>query len=89
MRYIRVSQAKFIEDTNGELIKVNRDIHKSKRVIVVFDILHIVGNSTINLLRANKIIEMDHDPSTRRRGIHLFESGPHSPRCDGGRDNPH
>ena len=47
----------------------------------MFDILHIVGNRPITLLRAGKILEMDHDPSTRMRGIRLFESGPHSPTC--------
>ena len=74
---------------DGELIEVNKDMHKSKIVNVVFDILQIVGNSLITLLRAGKILAMDHDPSTRRRGIVLFESGLCSPRCGGGRDKLH
>ena len=86
MRYVRLGRAKFVEDTDGELIKVNRDIHKSKRVNVVFDILHIGGNSMIILLKADKVLAMDHDASARRRGIHLFESSPRSSRCCGGRD---
>ena len=73
-----------VQDTNRELIKVNRDIHKSKIVNFVLDILHIVGNSLITLLRAGKILAMDHDPSAR---MSLFESSPYSPRCGGGRDN--
>ena len=55
-----------------ELIKVNIDIHKGKRVNIVFDILHIVGNSLITLLRIGKIMAKGHDPSARRRGIHFF-----------------
>ena len=65
------------------------DIHKSKRVNVVLDILYIVDNSLITLLRAGKILAMDHDPSTRRRGIHLFESSPCSLRCGEERDKLH
>ena len=52
-----------IQNTDGELIKVNRDIHKGKRVNIVFDILHIVSNSMITLLRTGKILAMGHDPS--------------------------
>ena len=37
--------AKSIQSTDGELIKVNRDIHKGKRVNIAFDILHIVNDS--------------------------------------------
>ena len=55
----------------------------------MFDILHIFGNSLITLLRTNKIMAMDHDPSTRRRGIRLFKSSPCNTRCDGGRDKLH
>ena len=80
---------KSVQDMDGEFIKVNRKIHKSKRVNVVFDILHIVGNSLITLLRIGNILEMDLDSSTRRRCIRLFESGPQSPVCGGGRDKPH
>ena len=55
----------------------------------MFDILHIVGNSSITLLRAGKILAMGHDPSTRMRGIRLLESGPCTPRCGEGRDKLH
>ena len=75
-----------IKYTYGELIKVNRDIHKGKRVNIVLDILHILGNSLITLLRIGKILAMGHDPSVRRRGILLFESSPCITRCGGGRD---
>ena len=49
----------------------------------MFDILHIVGNSPITLLRAGKILAMDHDPFVRRRGICLLESGPRCSRYGG------
>ena len=81
--------AKSIQDTEGQLIKVNGDIHESKRVNVVFDILHIDCNGSISLLRDVKILVMDHDPSVRRRGICLLESSPRSPRSGGGRDKLH
>ena len=55
----------------------------------MFSILHIVGNSLITLLRTDKILVMSHDPSTRRRGICLFESSPSRTRCGGGRDELH
>ena len=55
----------------------------------MLDILHIVGNSPITLLRVGKILVMGHDPSTRMRGIRLLESGPRTPRCGGGRDKLH
>ena len=74
---------------DGELIKVNRDIHKGKRANIVFDILHIVDNSPFTLLRAGKILVMGHDSSTRRRGIRLFESSPCNTRSGGGRDKLH
>ena len=61
---------------DGELIKVNIDIHKGKIVNIVFDILHIVGSSLITLLRTIKILEMGHYPSARRRGIRLFKISP-------------
>ena len=64
MGYVRVGQAKSVQDTNRELIKVNKYIHKKKRVNVVFDILHIGGNNSITLLRASKVLAMDHDAST-------------------------
>ena len=35
----------------------------------MFDILHMVGNSLITLLRAGKILAMDHDSSARRKGM--------------------
>ena len=76
---------------DGQLIKVNVvfDILESKGVNVVFDILHIGFNGSITLLRAGKILEMDHDSSLRRRGICLLESSPRNPRNDGGRDKLH
>ena len=74
---------------DGELIKVNRDIHKGKRVNIVFDILHIVDNSLFTLLRTGKILAMSHDSSTRRRGIRLFESSPCNTRSGGGTDKLH
>ena len=74
---------------DGELIKVNWDIHKGKRVNIMFDILHILGNSLITMLRTDKILLMDHDSSTQRRGICLFESSPCSTSCGGGRDKLH
>ena len=55
----------------------------------MFDILHIVGNSPITLLRTCKILAMGHDPSTQMRGICLFESSSSLMRCDGGRDELH
>ena len=45
---------------DGELIEVNRDIHKGKKINIAFDILHIVGNSSVTLLRTGKILTMDH-----------------------------
>ena len=35
----------------------------------MFDILHIGYNGSITLLRAGKILAMDHDPSLRKRGM--------------------
>ena len=47
MRYVGVGRSKAVQNTDGELTKVNRDIHKGnrdihkgKRVNTVFDILH-------------------------------------------------
>ena len=40
----------------------------------MFDILYIVSNSPITLLRIGKILAMGHDLSARRKGISLFES---------------
>ena len=74
---------------DGELINVNRDIHKGKRVNIIFDILHILGNSSITLLRTGQILAMDHDLSVLRRDICLFESSPCNTRCGGGRDKLH
>ena len=63
MRYVLVGRAKSVQNAYGELIKVNRVIHKCKRVNIFFDILHIIGNSLITLLRTDKILVMGHDPS--------------------------
>ena len=89
MRYVLVGRAKAIQDTDGELIKVNRDIHKGKRVNIVFDILHMLGNSPITLLRTSKILVMGHDPSARMRGIRLFKSSLCNTRCGGDKDKLH
>ena len=69
-----------------ELIKVKRDIHVGKKVNIAFDILHVVDNSPITLLRTGKILVMGHDLTTQRRGICIFESSPNHTRCGGGRD---
>ena len=42
-----------VQNTDREFIKVNKDIHKGKRVNIMLDILHIVGNSPITLLRTS------------------------------------
>ena len=55
----------------------------------MFDILHVLCNSLITLLRTGKILVVGHDPSKRRRGIRLFQSGPCSIRCGGSRDKLH
>ena len=55
----------------------------------MFDILHIGYSGSITLLRVGKILAMDHDSSSRRRGICLLESNPRSPRSGGGRDKLH
>ena len=65
---------------NRELIKVNDDIHKSKRVNVVFDILHVFCNGSITLLRTGKILAMDHDPSAGGRDIYVFSRVVHVAR---------
>ena len=64
-----------------ELIKVNRDIHESKRVNVMFDIMHVFCNGSITLLRTDKILAMGYDLFARGRGICHLEGGPCSPRC--------
>ena len=89
MRYVRGGRAKSFQDTNEQLIKVNRDIHESKGVNVVFDILPIGYNGLITLLRVGKILAMDHDLSSRRRGICLLESSPRKLRSSRGRDKLH
>ena len=71
---------------DGELINVNRDIHKGKRVNIVFDILYIVCNSLITLLRIDKILAIGHDLFVRRRGICLFESSLRRTRCGGSKE---
>ena len=68
---------------------MNRDIHESKGVNVVYDILHIGCNGPITFLRVGKILVMDHDPFSRKRGICLPESSPRNPRSGGGRDKLH
>ena len=55
----------------------------------MFDILHIGYNGSITLLRVGKILVMDHDLSSRRRGICLLESSPHKLRSSRGRDKLH
>ena len=89
MRYVRVGRVKSIQDSDGELIKVIRDIYKSKRVNVVFYILHIISNSLITLLRTGKILAMDYDWSTQRREAYVFSRVVHAARCGGGRDKLH
>ena len=72
-----------------ELIKVNGDIHESKRVNVVFNILHVFCNGSSTLLRIDKILAMDHDPSAGGKGICLLEGGPCSSRCGEGGEKLH
>ena len=55
----------------------------------MFDILHIVDNSPITLLRTDKILTIGHDPSMRRRDICLFPSSLSHTRRGKGRDEPH
>ena len=55
----------------------------------MFDILHVVCNGSSTLLRTGKILAIDHDPSTRGRGICLLEGGPHNLRCGGGGEKLH
>ena len=55
----------------------------------MFDILHILDNSLITLLRTGKVMAMGHDPFARRRNICLFQSSSCSTRCGGGRDKLH
>ena len=55
----------------------------------MFDILHIVNNSLITLLRTGKILTMGYDLSARKRGIRLFKSSPCNTRCGKGRDKLH
>ena len=51
----------------------------------MFDILHVLCNGPSTLLRTDKILAMDHDPSAGGRGICLLKGGPRSPRgCEGG-----
>ena len=52
----------------------------------MFDILHILDNSPITLLRTGKILVMGHDSSTQRRCIRLFEGSPCITRYGGGKD---
>ena len=74
---------------NGELIKINRDIHMGKGVNIVFNIIHVVDNGPITLLRTSKILAMSHDPSKQWGGICLFENGPCCPRFGGSREKLH
>ena len=50
----------------------------------MFDILHVLCNGSITLLRTGKILVMDHDSSVGGRDICLLEGGPRSLRCGGG-----
>ena len=70
-------------------MKVKRDIHEDKKVNIVFDIFHIVGNSPITLFWTSKILVIGHDPTAQMRGILLFESSPNHTRCGGSRDEQH
>ena len=72
-----------------KLIKVNEDIHESKRVNVMLNILHVFCNGLSTLLRTNKILAMDHDPSMGTRGIFLLKGGPRNPRYGGGGEELH
>ena len=64
MGYVQVGRAKSIQYTDGQLFKVNKDIHESKGVNVVFNILHISCNGSITFFRAGNILAMNHDPSS-------------------------
>ena len=55
----------------------------------MFDILHILGNSLITLLRTGKTLAMGQDLSVQMREIRHFKSSPCSTRCGGGRDKLH
>ena len=55
----------------------------------MFHILHINDDSLIAFMGIDKILAIGHDLSTRKRGIHMFESSPGSTRCGGGRDKLH
>ena len=72
-----------------ELIKVNGNIRESKRVNVVFDILHMLCNCPITLLKTSKIWAINHDLSVKEKGICLLEGDPRSSRCDGGGEKQH
>ena len=72
-----------------ELIKVNEKIHESKRVNVLFNILHVFCNGLSTLLRTDKILSMKHDLSAGGRGRCLLKGGPCSPRCGGGGEKLH
>ena len=56
---------------------------------VAFDILHIVGNSSVTLLRTDKVLGMGHDPSMQRKSISLFRGSPCSMGRGRGRDKLH
>ena len=55
----------------------------------MFDILHILGNSPITLLRTVKILVTGFDSFAQRRGMLIFESSPCITRCGDGRDKLH
>ena len=55
----------------------------------MFDILHVFCNGPITLLRTDKILVMDHDPSAGEKDICLLEGGPHNLRCDRGGEKLH
>ena len=51
--------------------------------------LHIGCNGSITFLRVGKILAMDYDPSSRRRGICILESSPCNPRSGESNDKLH
>ena len=55
----------------------------------MFDILHVLCNGLITLLRIAKILVIDHDLSSGGRGICLLEGGPRNPRYGGGGEKLH
>ena len=84
MRYVQVGRAKSVQDMDGQLIKVNRDIHESKGVSEHESkgvILYIGCNGSITLLRARKILAMDHDLSSFKNLLLTILSIPNFRHC--------